>query len=370
MKRSRFTEEQIIGILKEHQAGLGAKDLCRKHGVSDATFYKWRAKFGGMEVSDAKKLKALEAENTKLKKLLAEQMMDVSTLKEMPGKKLLRPDARRRAVDWAMTQKGYRQRRACALVGIDPRVYRRPPARSEDTDLRTRLKDLSSERRRFGYRRLHLLLRREGWSVNWKKLYRIYKEEGLTVRKRGGRKRALGTRAPMAIPQGPNQRWSLDFVSDSLSCGRRFRILNVIDDFSRECLAAVVDTSLSGIRVGRELDKIAEVRGYPCMVVSDNGTELTSNAILKWQEDRKVEWHYIAPGKPMQNGFVESFNGRMRDELLNEHLFDNLRHARNLVAAWRDDFNHHRPHSSLAGLTPREYANRSNEDQNLNRANS
>jgi len=138
--------------------------------------------------------------------------------------------------------------------------------------------------------------------VNWKKLYRLYKEGGLTVRKRGGRKRALGTRAPMAIPQGPNQRWSLDFVSDSLTCGRRFRILNVIDDFSRECLAAVVDTSLSGIRVARELDQIAEMLGYPCMVVSDNGTELTSNAILKWQEDRKVEWHYIAPGKPPLGG--------------------------------------------------------------------
>ncbi len=132
MKRSRFTEEQIIGILKEHQAGLGAKDLCRKHGVSDATFYKWRARFGGMEVSDAKKLKALEAENAKLKKLLAEQMMDVSTLKEMLGKKLLRPDARRRAVDWAMTQKGYRQRRACALAGIDPRVYRARPSEPVD----------------------------------------------------------------------------------------------------------------------------------------------------------------------------------------------------------------------------------------------
>ena len=269
-----------------------------------------------------------------------------------------------------MTQKGYRQRRACALAGIDPRVYRRSSTRSEDAELRARLKDLSSERRRFGYRRLHVLLRREGWQVNWKKLYRLYKEEGLTVRKRGGRKRALGTRAPMAIPLGPNQRWSLDFVSDSLTCGRRFRILNVIDDFSRECLAAVVDTSLSGIRVARELDQIAEMRGYPCMVVSDNGTELTSNAILKWQEDRKVEWHYIAPGKPMQNGFVESFNGRMRDELLNEHLFDNQRHACTLLAEWREDFNHHRPHSSLAGLTPREYANRSKQDQNLNRANS
>jgi putative transposase len=149
--------------------------------------------------------------------------------------------------------------------------------------LRQRLRELAAERRRFGYRRLHLLLKREGATVNRKKLYRLYKEERLTVRRRGGRKRALGTRAPMAIPQDPNQRWSLDFVADTLSEGRRFRILCVIDDFSRECLATVVDTSLTGERVARELDNIAERRGYPCMVVSDNGTELTANAILAWQ---------------------------------------------------------------------------------------
>jgi putative transposase len=229
--------------------------------------------------------------------------------------------------------------------------------------------ELSSERRRFGYRRLRILLQREGWQVNWKKLYRIYREAGLIVRKRGSRKRAVGIRAPMAIPQRANQRWSLDFVSDSLSCGRRFRILNVIHDFSRECLAAVVDTSLSGKRVAHELDRIAEMRGYPCLVVNDNGTELTSNAILKWQENRKVDWHHIAPSKPMQNGFVASFHGRMRDECLNEHLFDNLHHPRSLIAEWCADFNHSRPHSSLAGLTPAEYANRSMKDQNLNRAN-
>lgn len=272
-------------------------------------------------------------------------------------------------MDWAMKERAYSQRRACRLAGIDPRVYRYKTVRVDDAALRRRLRELSSERRRFGYRRLHILLKREGVEINWKKLYRIYREEGLTVRRRGGRKRALGTRAPMAIPQGPNQRWSLDFVSDSLADGRRFRILCVIDDFSRECLATVVDTSLSGLRVARELDRIAEMRGLPCMVVSDNGTELTSNAMLKWQEERKVEWHYIAPGKPMQNGFVESFNGRLRDECLNEHLFDSLRHARQLIAAWRDDYNHHRPHTSLHGLTPREFATRSRKDQTLNRAN-
>ena len=173
----------------------------------------------------------------------------------------------------------------------------------------------------------------------------------------------------MVLPDGPNQRWSLDFVSDSLICGRRFRILCVVDDFSRECLALVADTSLSGARVARELTSLIGMRGKPHTVVSDNGTELTSSAILRWSQERRVEWHYIAPGKPMQNGFVESFNGRMRDECLNEHLFPSLRHARNLIAAWRIDFNQHRPHSSLAGMTPTEYANRSMKDQNLNRAN-
>ena len=168
-----------------------------------------------------------------------------------------------------MKEKQYSQRRACGLVGIDPRVYRYRSTRGDDGKLRIRLRELSSERRRFGYRRLHLLLRREGFEVNWKRLYRIYREEKLTVRKRGGRKRALGTRAPMAIPQGSDQRWSLDFVSDTLSDGRRFRILCVIDDFTRECLATVVDTSLSGTRVVRELDRIAEMRKRPCMVVSD-----------------------------------------------------------------------------------------------------
>ena len=219
-------------------------------------------------------------------------------------------------MNWAMKTKGYNQKRACSLAGIDPRVYRRRPKRPADPELRTRVKELASERRRFGYRRLHVLLKREGWEVNWQKLYRLYREEGLTVRKRGGRKRAVGTRAHMANPQGPNQRWSLDFVSDALADGRRFPILCLIDDFSRKCLATVVDTSFSGIRVTRELDRNAEMRGFPCMLVSNNGTELTSSVMLNRQEERQVEWQHIAPGKPIQNGYVESVNGRLRDECL------------------------------------------------------
>jgi putative transposase len=206
-----------------------------------------------------------------------------------------------------------------------------PEVKSEREPCRQRYLELSSlaaERRRFGYRRLGLLLAREGLRPNHKKLRRLYREERLQVRRRGGRKRAIGTRAPMAVPDAANQRWSLDFASDTLADGRRFRMLCVIDDFSRECLALVADTSLSGKRVARELDTIGARRGLPLTVVSDNGTELTGTAILRWSQDRAVGWHDIAPGKPQQNAFAESFIGRLRDECLNETLFTSLRHAR------------------------------------------
>ena len=215
--------------------------------------------------------------------------------------------------------------------------------RADDAGLRQRMKAIALERRRFGYRRLHVLLKREGYVINHKKLYRLYREEKLAVRRRGGRKRAIGTRAPMLVPMAPNERWSLDFVSDQLTCGRRFRILTVVDDCTRECLALVADSSLSGVRVARELDRLMIERGKPRMVVSDNGSELTSNAILTWADRSRVEWHYIAPGKPMQNGFIESFNGRLRDELLNETLFTSLAQARVALGCWRTDYNDNGP---------------------------
>jgi len=215
---------------------------------------------------------------------------------------------------------------------------------------------LALERRRFGYRRLHVLLRREGYEVNHKKLFRRYREEKLTVGQRGGRKRTIGTRAPMLLPLLPNERWSLDFVSDQFTDGRRFRVLTVVDDCTRECLALLADTSLSGVRVVRDLDRLIAERGKPKMIVSDNGTEFTSNAILTWAEGAGVEWHYIAPGKPMQNGFIESFNGRLRDELLNETLFSSLVQARAALASWRADYNTTRPHSQIGWRTPAEFA--------------
>jgi putative transposase len=226
---------------------------------------------------------------------------------------MVTPAAMKAAVAHLRAGHGVSERRACQVLGADRSTVRYRSVRPPDTEIRTRLRDLAVERRRFGYRRLGNLLEREGMALNHKKLLRLYREEKLTVRRRSGRKRALGTRAPMTIPQGPNQRWSLDFVSDALSDGRRFRILAVVDDFSRECLCLIADTSLSGARVCRELDTVISQRGKPLMCVSDNGTELTSTAVLKWAQDRAVEWHYTAPGKPTQNAFVESFNGRLRD---------------------------------------------------------
>ncbi len=266
------------------------------------------------------------------------------------------PAARREAVAHVVRQHEVSERRACLIVGADRSTVRYRSRRPDDANLRLRLRELAAERRRFGYRRLHVLLRREGETLNRKKTQRLYREEGLSVRRRRGRKRAIGTRAPILVEARPNARWSIDFVHDQLASGRRLRILNVLDDVTKECLAAVADTSISGRRVARELTALVARRGKPALIVSDHGTEFTSNAMLTWAEEAKVDWHFIAPGKPMQNGICEAFNGRMRDELLNETLFRDLDHACSALARWVADYNKRRPHSALGYATPAAYA--------------
>jgi len=266
------------------------------------------------------------------------------------------PAAKREAVAHLRTAFRMSERRACSVIAADRTSIRYQSIRPRDTDLRGRLRDLANARRRFGYRRLFILLRQEGEPSGINRIYRLYREEGLTVRRRRARRRAVGTRVPILVEAKVNARWSLDFLHDQFACGRRFRILNIVDDVTRECLAAIPDTSISGKRVARELTTLIEQRGKPDMIVSDHGTELTSNAILAWCAEHRVDWHYIAPGKPMQNGFCESFNGRMRDELLNESLFFGLDHARHIISTWADDYNTARPHSSLGYRTPTAYA--------------
>jgi putative transposase len=248
------------------------------------------------------------------------------------------------------------ERRACAITAIDRSTVRYRSRRPDDAALRSRMRELAAERRRFGYRRLHVLLRREGLVLNRKRTQRLYREEGLMVRRRRGRKRATGTRAPLMMTPRPNARWSIDFIYDQMACGRRFRILNILDDVTKECLAAIADTSISGKRVARELTAVIAWRGKPELIVSDHGTEFTSNAMLAWTSEHQVAWHFIAPGKPMQNGICESFQGRLRDELLNETLFVDLDHARSVLARWVADFNGCRPHSALGYETPAAYA--------------
>ena len=269
---------------------------------------------------------------------------------------MVTPAVKREAVAHLRAEHEMSERRACRVIGCERMTVRYRSRRPDDPALRERLRALARERRRFGYRRLLIFLRREGFVVNHKRLFRLYREERLMVRKRGGRKRALGTRTPMPVPAQPHDLWVLDFVSDQLDCGRRFRILAIYDVCTRQSLAAIADFSLSGRRVARELDLLIARHGRPKTVGSDNGTELTSNAILSWTAETGVDWHYIDPGKPVQNAFIESFNGRLRDEFLNETLFTSLAQARAALEEWRRDYNTVRPHSRIGWLTPAVYA--------------
>lgn len=247
------------------------------------------------------------------------------------------------------------QRRACGLMEMDRGTCRYRRQRAEDGHLRIRLRELAEIRRRFGYRRLQVLLVREGWRINHKRVYRLYVEEKLGLRRKRKRKRS-GVRQPLLEPTGANQVWSVDFMTDALSSGRRFRTLNIVDDYTREAVAIAVDTSLSGLRVARVLNDLKSERGLPKQIRSDNGPEFTSRALDQWAYEHGIRWHYIQPGRPMENGYVESFNGRLRDECLNENWFCDLAEARQTIEVWRRDYNQCRPHSALGYRTPEEFA--------------
>ena len=358
MRTSRFTDEQIIGIVREYEAGGKLTDLCRRHDVSPTTFCKWRAKYGGMAVSDAKRLRALEEENRRLKQLLAESMLDNQPGPEgIAGKKLVTPAARRQAVAIAQGEQGLSRRRACRLIGISRSVVEREPKRARDrARSRERLRALAGERRRFGYRRLHELLRREGWPANHKLIERLYREEKLAIRRRGRQKRGGGSMAGHGCPIAADQRWSLDSTEDCLADGRRSRTADLKDDRTRECPAILVDSSLPGHRVVGLLEDVARDRGHPDMLVVDNGPELRGRDLDRWAYENGVKLFFIDPGKPMQNASIESFNGRFREECLDQSWFGSLAEARRIIEAWRLDYNEHRPHTSLRMRTPAAFA--------------
>lgn len=262
---------------------------------------------------------------------------------------------RRAAVSEACTAADLSERRACRFIGVSRSGCRYRSRRPLPAGLRQRLVELAGERTRWGYRRLHILLRREGYRMNWKQTYRLYREAGLMVRKRR-RKRIAVPRQPLVTPMSPNERWSIDFVSDALASGRKFRGLAIVDDCTRECPAIEVDTSLPGQRVVQVLERLAITRGLPRGIVLDNGPEFSGRMLDAWAYQRGVRLLFIQPGKPVQNAYAESFIGRLRDECLNENWFLNLQDARDSIEAWRLDYNHVRPHSSLDHKTPLQFA--------------
>jgi putative transposase len=253
--------------------------------------------------------------------------------------------------EWSMSE-----RRACGLAQVCRATVRYQARQRDDGDVRQRLRELAALRKRFGYRRLGLLLRREGVMVNHKRVYRLYREEGLSIRRRKRKRLTSEGRGPGELASRPNEVWSLDFVSDATAPGRRLKLLTIVDTFTRESLAVEVDTSISGERMARVLDRVIADRGaQPQEIVLDNGPEMTSRALDQWAYERGIRLRFIAPGKPVQNAYIESFNGRLRDECLNLHWFRSVTDARQIVEAWRLDYNRARPHSALGGLTPEEY---------------
>lgn len=269
---------------------------------------------------------------------------------------MVKPAAKREVVRFLQQKHRFSQRRACRLIALDRASARYRSRRRSDDALRRRLRALAGERPRFGYRRLTVLLRREGQSVNHKRIFRLYREEGLAVRRRRRKRVASTQRTELAAPQRARQQWAMDFMTDTLADGRSFRTLNIVDTFTRECLAIEVDRSLPGARVTRVLDQLLERLGRPELVVVDNGPEFAGQVMDAWAYQRGVRLQFIDPGKPIQNAYIESFNGKFRDECLNQHWFVDLEDAQQIIAAWRDDYNHHRPHSALGQRTPAAFA--------------
>jgi len=265
------------------------------------------------------------------------------------------PQARREAVGILIAERALGVTRACGLLGISRSLYGYRSRRSPALELKSRIAELAVQKRRYGYRRIHVLLRREGWSVNRKRTYRLYREQGLMVRKRKRKRIGLAERLVLARPSAPNQSWSMDYVADALIDGRKLRALTIVDDFTRECLAIEVDTSLPGSRVVAVLERLADIRGLPASITVDHGPEFEGRVLDAWAYKRSVRLAFIRPGKPVDNCYIESFNGRLRDECLNEHWFITMAHARSVIEAWRIEYNTERMHSSLNDLTPEEF---------------
>ncbi|HYF02275.1 MAG TPA: IS3 family transposase [Patescibacteria group bacterium] len=352
MKKSRFTESQIVAILKQHEAGVTVADLCREHGITNATFYNWKAKYGGMDASQLKRIRELEEENSKLKRMYAELSLVHHALKDAIEKKSYKPERRREVACHMIQEHGVSIRQACKAVEL-PRttlMYKRKP--KDDDMIIEQLTKLTEQHPSIGFWMCYHRLRRMGHPWNHKRIYRVYTALKLNIRRRARKRLPARVKQALFQPQHPNQVWSLDFMSDSLWDGRTYRLLNVMDDYNRQVLAVEADTSLPALRVIRILEQLKECRGLPQMIRVDNGPEFISFKLDHWCKENKITLTFIQPGKPMQNGYIERCNGSIRSELLNAYVFKSLNEVRQKADEWMTDYNHHRPHKALNYQTP------------------
>ncbi|WP_443083706.1 IS3 family transposase [Vibrio sp. E14] len=366
MKKSRYTETQIVKILKEVEAGRKVNEVCREYGISDATYYNWKSKYGGMEASDVKRLKELEDENRRLKQMFADLSLEHRIVKDILGKKAVKPAVKRELVEYVRKQFQVSLRKACRVVGISDSVYRYRPDPHRDDEVIAKLQDAVERYPAYGFGKLFKVLRRWGHTWNHKRVYRVYCLLKLNMRRKGKKRLPKREPAPLACPEWINSCWSIDFMSDSLVCGRRFRTFNVVDDFNREVLAIEVDLNLPAPRVIRVLDRIIAWRGMPSKLRMDNGPEFISATLAEWAEANNVELEFIRPGKPTENSYIERFNRTYRTEILDMYVFKTLNEVRELTENWMREYNDERPHDSLNDLTPWEYLARYESRKNSN----
>ncbi|MBL5819650.1 IS3 family transposase [Serratia marcescens] len=355
MRKARFTEHQIITVLKSVEAGRTVKDVCREAGISEASYYNWKAKYGGMEASDIKKMKDLEDENRRLKQMFADLSLECRALKDVIEKKPLKPAIKRELVSYLVAQFAMSIRQACRTLSLSRTVYFYQPDIRRDEPVILALTELAERYPRYGFKKLFQLLRRQGNTWNHKRVHRIYCLLKLNFRRKGKQRLPVRNPASLATPGSLNQSWSIDFMHDALVCGRRFRTFNVVDDFNREALAIEIDLNIPAQRVVRVLDRIVVNRGYPLKMQMDNGPELVSLALAQWAEEHGVQLEFIKPGKPTQNAFIERFNRTYRTEILDFYLFRTLNEAREITERWLKEYNNERPHESLNNLMPEEY---------------
>ncbi|MEB2848292.1 IS3 family transposase [Endobacterium cereale] len=354
MKTSRFSEPQILAILRQAEGGVPVPELCREHGMSTASFYKWRSQYGGMDASMISQMKALEDENRRLKKMYAEMSMQAELLKEALGKKLTRPSQRREMAVKAVALRGVGVALACRTFAVSETCYRySAKLNDENEQIADLLIGLTRAKKTWGFGLCFLYLRNvRGHRWNHKRVYRIYRELELNLRIKPRKRLKRDKPDPLTVPDAPNLVWSMDFMADRLEDGRQFRLLNVLDDFNREGLGIEVDFSLPAERVIRSLNQIIEWRGKPFAIRVDNGPEYVSGKLMEWAETQGIALSHIQPGKPQQNAYVERYNRTVRHEWLDQYIIESIEEAQEFATQWLWTYNNERPNMGIGGITP------------------